>query len=247
MSNEILDHIGFYFHLDYKVLICASCGFSYFPNAVLGHVRQAHLIKITKDQQEAYDKTVDQLKPSTHHCFPPPPGKVAVELLNYCSGVCCNFCSFCCPLPNSFANHWSKEHRDMTVSPSDRSHIGTLQTFFFPTHRRYFEIIPPPKPAKSLYEIYLQTVVPTFKDFEVSIPTNEREIPPLLTQTQWHTHLADYVKNKSLCTKLVSLTSPPAIQHSILGKLVMLYLNNIRAMGKQSPMIVRCLLMECPR
>ena len=87
----------------------------------------------------------------------------------------------------------------------------------------------------------------TFKDFEVSIPTNAREIPPLLTQTQWHVYLDRYLQDKPLRNKLIMMITPTPLPQYTLGKLIIQYLHMVRSFAKNTSLIIHCLLMECPR
>ena len=197
--------------------------------------------------QSSWNETVKEFNPTSTTRIPPPRDLEPVDLLKVQDGICCNHCNYCCLKLNTFTNHWNFEHKDLPVTTGDRFHKGKVQTFFHPINRHYFEVKLPSSHSRNPFEIFLNKVIPTFQNLEVIIPTNAREIPPLLTQTQWHVHLSTYITNKPLRTKLIMLVTPPPLPQHTLGKLIIHYLNTICTFAKSTSMIVCCLLMECPR
>lgn len=84
-------------------------------------------------------------------------------------------------------------------------------------------------------------------------PISPTEIPPLLQETQWHSHLRNFTRSKKKSRALLSLTRLPTgkeAQQDPLGdtlrQTIVLYMRNIHKKARDSDLDVRALLIECP-
>jgi Orsellinic acid/F9775 biosynthesis cluster protein D len=252
-TNDIFTFMGVRFHNHFKKLICL-CGIAQLPSATVTHIHH-HGIQLTKPQILAFGEIVKELGiTDNHEVTKPPPGGPPIELLDQVTdGFCCNHCTFCGPKKKSFDNHWYKNHKDLTILPGYRHHLGTLQTFFRPVGECYFEVNPLLSELSSddMFVIYMRDEVSNFPVFPATAPAHAHEVPPMLQLTQWHIHLQDYSKDYRTRGHLLSLVTLPThilkkgLGH--LGDIVTNYLKDIRAKAINTTVAMRCLLMECPR
>jgi hypothetical protein len=251
-SFPILDYLGFHLDTTYNILICLSCGKAILPDAVLGHAKATHNIAITRADHHVFNKLTTQIHFSTNTHLIPPVNHQPVPYLKLTpSDYCCNLCSYCCLTKRTFAEHWNSHHQSLSSSilPKDHSHSGIVQTFYHPIAVSYFEVYPPSPPpsSTSLFDLFLRDVMPSYPPFSFNIPENSREIPPLLTQTQWHTHLKPYLSTKQSRLHLYQLAHSANITKTNLWKLTWNYSNTVSQFASTTSMRIRCLLMEYPR
>jgi hypothetical protein len=88
--------------------------------------------------------------------------------------------------------------------------------------------------------------LPNYAPFDVIIPSAPREIPPLLYNTRWHEHLAEFITNKRKRRLLFTLAHPTKFTKDPLWKLVWNYVGTVVNIAKDSSMRVRCMLTEYP-
>lgn len=247
-SSPLLDYLGYRFHTKHFVMICVSCGCAVLPDNALGHVKNQHRIIATKEQQELWKTTVAEWNVNTDSIIPSPTDRQPVELLKiHPRAYCCNICDYAALTIATFSKHWSVKHRNNNLPPSERSHEGYVQTFYSHAPCTYFEVDNPISTSTSLFDLFIRKEIPSYEPFDVIIPSAPREIPPLLYNTRWHEHLADYMVDKKTRQSLYTLAHPINFTKDRLWKLVWNYLNIVVDIVKDSSMRVRCLLTEYPR
>jgi hypothetical protein len=246
-SSPLFEQIGFRFHDLYKVMICITCKSAWLPSAIPGHLKNQHKIYLTSSERHQLLTTLqdwDALQSAKVTTI----NKIPVELLRiHPNAYCCNKCTYCALSSDTLHGHWNKEHKHPFTPVSDRFHIGHVQTFFNPVPKVFFQVNPPPPSSKSIFDIFLAKELPTYPLPSVSIPTQAREIPPLLTSTLWHIHLSDYLPTKSLRQQLRSLIAPSHLSKSTLWILTWKYMLLTREFAQKSSMRAVILLNECPQ
>jgi Orsellinic acid/F9775 biosynthesis cluster protein D len=251
-STSLASRLGLWIHTEFHIVICSSCGIAWKPMNILGHLKKAHKIKMKKKDEEevvswihSYGITDSSLVGTPMPRFAP------VELIKvHQDGHCCNICDYCCPSLRSFENHWSRNHQKIKVKPSKRFHRSDIQTFFDPVPVKYFEVSTclQQVPISSAFDIYIKKELPNQQSFQPTIPLKEREIPPFLHVTQWHTHLAGYLTNDVRRKELRDMVRlPKGLQTSDLHSVVIQYMQSVSRKACELPYQLRCLLIECPR
>ena len=255
LSDPILELMGVTYHGHFKVLLCL-CGKALTSDSAITHVEGHGAVLSPKDKTKFSDFVM------AHYCatgpsdiqHPSPKGPPVEILSQVTNGFCCNSCSYCAREKKTFMNHCYAKHGKEKQLPLDRRyHLGTVQTFFQPVGVQYFEVTPglATLPKEDPFAIYIRDVVPQYKAFPATLPTNAREVPPLLQATQWHTHLQEYSTDHRKRAALRSLITLPSRSTSTginsLGSVVFQYLKDIRRLANRTTFAMRCLLMECPR
>ena len=189
-----------------------------------------------------------------------PQDEAPVKGLKIRRGIACTNgnCDYCCTTKNSHYMHWSKHHRSKASSAADEHRDADLQ-FHFQSHPKYFAMEPALMGTDSDSTLYQY-----IKQFNKKIaesnsngvpldPISPTEVPPLLQETQWHTHLHRFTHSKTKLKALLRLTRLPTgkkAQHDPLGdtlrQTIVLYLRNIHKKARDSDLDVRALLIECP-
>jgi len=247
-TSPLLNYLGYRFHTTHLVMICVSCGVAQLPQNALGHIKNQHKISTTKEQKEQWNHTVTEWNVSSEYVIPSPTDRQPVELLQlHANAYCCNCCDYAALTISSFSKHWSIRHKSENLPPSERYHEGCVQTFYSHAPCTYFEVDVPIFHSTSLFDIYMKKEVPNYPPFDVTIPTAPREIPPLLYNTRWHEHLADYMTDKKQRRLLFTLAHPTHHTKERLWNLIRDYLNCVVDVVKDTNMRVRCLLVEYPR
>lgn len=247
-SSTLLDYLGFRFHIKHCIMICVACGYAILPGNALGHVKNQHSISVSQDQQKLWVQTTTEWKVTTSSLVPSPQDRQPVELLKlHTNAYCCNCCNYAALTISTFSKHWSLSHKSLNLRPNERYHDGCVQTFYSHAPCIYFEVDTPIPNSNSLFDVYMKKEVPSYASFDVKIPSAPREIPPLLYNTRWHEHLADYITEKAKRRMLFTLAHPTKFTKCPLWKLVWNYLGAVANIAKDSSMRVRCLLTEYPR
>lgn len=248
LSSPLLNYLGYRFHTKHLVLICVACEYAILPINALGHVKNQHGIFASKEQQALWIDTCTELNITTGCPVPLPKGSDQVELLKvHSDAYCCNCCDYACLTVTTFSKHWGTQHNSSDLRPSDRHHRGYVQTFYSHAPCTYFEVAIPISNSTTLFDVYSKKEIPNYAPFNVAIPSAPREIPPLLYNTRWHEHLADYITDKKERESLFTLAHPSKISKTSLWKLVWDYLSTVSNVAKDTSMRVRCLLTEYPR
>ena len=246
-SSPLLEYLGYRFHVHHLVVICVACGFAVLPGHALGHAKKQHNIFASKEQQELWTQTVNDWKVTTSTSLLSPRNRQPIELLNiHHDAYCCNACEYAALTTATFSKHWGHSHRAQNVPPNERYHRGCVQTFYSHAPCTYFEVNLPIPGSSSLFDIYMKKEVPSHTSFDVIIPSAPREIPPLLSTTRWHEHLAEYLTDRPRRRVLMTLAHPTKYTKCPLWKMVWNYLSEIASVAKESSMRVRCLLTEYP-
>ena len=248
-SSPLLDYLGYRFHKVHRVMICVSCECAIVATSAIAHANNQHNIKTTLDNKRSWQNTVLDWNVTSSTSIPAPHNRQPVELLKiHPKAFCCNQCTYAALSPLTFSKHWSMTHRSQIhIASADRYHHGYVQTFFPHISCQYFEVDPPTPTTSLLFDVYKKKEVPTYPSFNLTIPSAPREIPPLLYQTRWHEHLADYIKEPAKRRILMPLAHPKQYTKCPLWKLVWNYIAAIADIAKHSSMRVRCLLTEYPR
>lgn len=250
-STPLLAQVGLHIHLQYKIVICASCGIAWRPSSVIGHIKKAHQVKIQKGDEEKIITLIKSHGITDDSAVPTPMARSApVELIKVHQGYCCNLCDFCCPGSRTCDNHWSRNHRKSSMKPGKRFHRGEIQTFFDPTPKKYFEVLTCLRKVTigSPFDIYIKDELPKQQAFQPTMPIKDREIPPFLQVTQWHTHLTEYLTNDTRRKALRDIVRlPKGLQHNTLHAVVIKYMQTVSKMASELAYSLRCLLIECPR
>ncbi|KAG6875527.1 hypothetical protein C0992_003478, partial [Termitomyces sp. T32_za158] len=126
-------------------------------------------------------------------------------------GYLCTKCNYCAMTESSFTKHWNEHHKTLLAAFNSRYTRGPVQTFFRPIPTRFFRInLHPTTAPPNVFEIFLAKEAQSTPS-TVHIPDNAREIPPLLTCTQWHLHVKPYLSDRSKRESLHSIVKPPLI------------------------------------
>jgi len=247
-TSTLLDYLGYRFHTKHQVMICVSCGYAILPGNAITHVKNQHNISVSKEQQVSWNQTVEELNVTENTSIPPPQDRKPVELLRiHTNAYCCNCCNYAALTIATFGKHWSAKHKSVSLRPSERHREGCVQTFYSHAPCTYFEVDIPIPNSTNLFDIYMKKEVPSYDSFDVTIPSAPREIPPLLYNTRWHEHLADFITNNEKRRTLLTLAHPTKFAKDPLWKLVWNYLGCVANIAKDSSMRVKCLLTEYPR
>lgn len=248
-SSPLLDYLGFRFHTKHLVMICVACECAIWPENAITHVKKQHSIPVSKVQQEEWDQTTIRWNVAPDHLAPPPMHNCQpVELLKlHSNAYCCNSCPYAALTIGTFSKHWSMTHQSLHILPSERYHDGCVQTFYSHAPCTYFQVDIPIPSSTTLFNVYMKKELPGYAPFDVILPSAPREIPPLLYNTRWHEHIADYITDREKCRTLFMLAHPTSYTKNPLWKLVWNYLGTVASIAKNTSMRVRCLLTEYPR
>lgn len=247
-SSPLLEYLGFRFHTEHSVMICVACQYAVWPENAITHVKNQHDIPVSREQQESWKQTVTEWNVAPDHTVPSVQSHQPVELLKiHANAYCCNSCTYAALSMGTFSKHWSTEHRTVNIRPNERYHDGCVQTFYSHAPCIFFEVDIPIPTSTPMFNIYMKKEVPNYVPFDVVIPSAPREIPPLLYNTRWHEHIADYITDKAKCRLLFTLAHPTRYTKCSLWKLVWNYLGAVANIAKDTTMRVRCLLTEYPR
>jgi Orsellinic acid/F9775 biosynthesis cluster protein D len=251
-STTLASRFGLWVHTEFHIMICASCGIAWKPMNIFGHLKKAHKIKMKKKEEEEVISWINSHGITDRSLVRTPMPRFApVELIKvHRDGYCCNICDYCCPGLRTFENHWSSKHQKIRVSLSKRFHQSDIQTFFDPVPMKYFEVSSclQQVPISSAFDIYIKKELPNHPSFQPTIPLKEREVPPFLHVTQWHTHLAGFLTNDVRRKELRDIVRlPKGLQSNTLHSVVIRYMQSVSSMACELPYQLRCLLIECPR
>jgi hypothetical protein len=247
-SSPLLDYLGYRFNTAHSVMICVSCGYAVMPGHAIGHIKNKHNISVSREQEELWHQTVTEWNVICDGPVPSPQDRQPVELLKiHRNAYCCNHCSYASLTIATFSKHWSLTHKDLNTPPAERYRDGCVQTFYSHAPCTYFEIDMPILNSTPIFDVYMKKEVPTYKPFDVILPSAPREIPPLLYCTRWHEHLAEYITDKGSRRTLYTLAHPTKYTKCPLWKLVWNYLSAVTELAADSSIRVRCLLTEYPR
>jgi hypothetical protein len=221
-SSPLLDYLGYRFHKVHRIMICVSCQYGVVATSAIAHANNQHNIKATQENKKCWQNTVLDWNVSVSTSIPISHDHSPVELLKiHADAYCCNNCTYAALSPLTFSKHWGTVHcSQVHVATGDRYHCGSVQTFFPHIACQFFEVDPPTPATGSLFDVYKKKEVPTYQSFSLTIPSAPREIPPLLYQTRWHDHLADYIKEPAKCRALMPLAHPQQYTKCPLWKLV---------------------------
>lgn len=247
-SSSLFDYLGYRFHAKHFIMICVTCECAVLPSGALSHVKNQHSISVSREQQEHWTQTIVEWNVTTNSSIPSPQDHQPVELLKlHANAYCCNYCAYAALTIATFSKHWGLNHKSIHLPSKERYHDGFVQTFYSHAPCTYFEVNVPIPNSTALFDVYMKKEIPSYTPFDVIIPSAPREIPPLLYNTRWHEHLADYIIDKEKRRSLFSLAHPTGFSKSPLWKLVWNYLGTVANIAKNSSMRVRCLLTEYPR
>ena len=251
-STPVLARAGLRIHTEHHIVICVSCGLAWRPTNVIGHIKRAHHVNMNKGDETEIMSSINHHGITDESLVATPTPKMApVELIRVeQDGFCCNLCQYCCRSRRTFDNHWSSNHREPFTNTNERFHKGEIQTFFDPVPVNFFEvsICLQQVPVGSAFDIYVKKEHPTHTAFQPTIPLKDREIPPFLHVTQWHTHLGEYITNvvtRKALRDIIRL--PKKLQQDDLHSVVIKYMKTISDRSSQLAYQLRCLLIECPR
>jgi hypothetical protein len=249
-----------------SVLACIGCKKGLKPSNALMHVTSApHKLKISKPRRAEVKAWITDnshaLADNTHDLPDPlPQDEAPVKGLKVFNGLACSIgnCRYCCLSKKSFATHWSSKHRTNALRSADGRRDAHVQRHFR-SHPRYFAVEPAlagADPKGPLYQYIKQfnkrLARETSDSRAAAEPISPTEVPPLLQETQWHSHLSRFTRSKKKLNALLSLTRLPTgkkAQQDPLGdtlrQTIILYMRNIHKKARDSDLDVRALLIEC--
>jgi Orsellinic acid/F9775 biosynthesis cluster protein D len=247
-TSPLLDYLGYRFHTKHMVMICVACECAILLDNGLGHVKKKHNTPVPREQEELWNHTITEWNITSNPSIPCPKDRKPVELLKlHSDAICCNHCEYACLSMTTFSKHWSTNHKTSNLDRAERFHEGWVQTFYSHAPCVYFEVNVPIPNSTPLFDVYMRKEIPNYSPFDVIIPSAPREIPPLLYNTRWHEHLAEYLTDKPKRRLMFSLAHPSKFTKDPLWKLVWDYMNIVVDVSKESSMRVRCILTEYPR
>ena len=244
------------------VLACIACQKGIKPSNALSHAKsKPHKLRISKQRQAeitAWIKNAGKMAdhtrdlPKVH-----PQGEKPVEGLPVFKGFSCTECAYCCRKTRMHDSHWSKHHRNHGSPAAMNRDDADVQTYFKNTPK-YFSVNPVLKgtTARSIIRLYVNQHskdVASFLSDTILPPISPLEVPPLLQETQWHSHLRRFLHSKKKIRdlrRLVRLPRGKKAQKDPLGDTlraaIVLYMRNIRKKGLDSPLDVRGILTSAP-
>jgi len=172
-------------------------------------------------------------------------------------GFACMKCDYCSGTPQTHATHWSTKHPHSASSASGDCKDAEIQTHFRSTPR-YFAVNTVLRGTNphSILHLYVKQHtedVAALNSNTVMPPISPMEVPPLLQETQWHSHLRSFTTSKAKIRALCRLTRLPTgkkAQDDPLGdtlrQVIVLYMRNIHKKGHDSPLDVRGILVLGP-
>lgn len=239
-----LQSIGFQMHPKLKLLICVQCQYAYIPSFIAGHLR-GHKIA-PKNLDTTLAELVNFFQISANHTtiFPNPNG-LAIEGIRVHDGLACTQCDYVCCTNGSADKHNQINHNSVQTPFTPCK----AQTLFYPTPRHFFSVTIP-KPALSsmtCYDLFADQIQPTIPQLSIGAALSEREISPLLSMTQWHSYLKDWVlqpRQRKLIKSLVRVASSQEPWAKALSKGVEAYMIKIRDIANETNYIVLKKLMQ---
>ncbi|KAG6848431.1 hypothetical protein H0H93_000226 [Arthromyces matolae] len=246
----LLETLGLTFNDVHKVIICLTCQCGWKAGSLAGHLARSHGIRLSPKEKDDLQSLlafldVDDTRIITVNSTVPIENLAIVD-----DAYLCVVCSYCSLSLQTLMKHFTDAHKQHHLKGESRYTRGSVQTIFKPSPIQYFRVERPPITPESinLYDVFVSQELPRFSPLTQVLPQNAREIPPLLTCTQWHLHLAPYIETRLQRESIKSLTEPPIISDdNPLWIVTYKYLNQIRIMSDKASFRCRILLMECPR
>ena len=239
-----------------ELLACTQCLCGIPPASVLKHA-DSHGIEITRAEKRTLTEWMSsrKLAKRSEDLTTPPPNSSPISGLKIFTGHACTLCRFCACEPLTIQKHLSQEHHNRAGTWQENCKAVSLQAFFR-TRPCYFAV----KPALAglmltdLYRLYLEQIAPPIDESQrVNPPQDPHEVPPLVRMMGWHEHLAPYLTDRSKIRSIRGLMQLPTASQGVrwlgapLRATITRYMKDIRTKANNSPLAVRCLLMECPR
>ena len=139
-----------------------------------------------------------------------------VNSLRVFKGFACTvgFCDYCCLKTNLYGMHWQNHHRSSSSTQADDRTEAFVQSHF-KSHPRYFAVEPTlegadPNGVIRQYMKLFKKKMATLKSDHITFdPISPTEVPPLLQETQWHTHLHKYTRSPESIKAVCQLTHLP--------------------------------------
>jgi hypothetical protein len=250
LQNDFLVHIDCRFHPMFKVIVCLSCNRAVPPAELRAHVKShfengytgknfftlrvfSARLADTMEEFPVVDTVTDQLNP--------PPFLPEVEGLECHAGLLCaaEGCFYCCSEKkeaggaghsSTLDNHYLCHHKALGLSTGKRGTVCVMQRFNHNTS--YFPVKPLPPSNPALYDLFKEKFVdswPAQDNPSLSIE-HDRDVPPLLTMTGWHLHLANFYESKADRESICNFVRLPkeTEDYGAVPKLVLLYFSVVR-------------------
>jgi hypothetical protein len=246
---------GLALHSVYKTVHCLQpkCLTAVRLDNVVGHLK-SHSKLSAKERSDLMEFLTSWGATSeTPHVSTDPPPAPVEGLSIYNDGHVCCACGHCIPAATTFATHWSRYHR--YDDRDDRFRLATLQTFY-QLRPVFFEVVPPAEMIhqQDLFSIFLRERAPQIHAMmadSLPKPFDAAEIHPLLRFTDWDSHLAAYIDSRKKIKNLLGLMKLPAPKDtSYFGRLRQViadYMDAVGSVARNTPVIVRQMLMVFPR
>lgn len=239
-----------------KILTCTQCLCGIPPASVLEHAT-SHGIEISRADKRRLNEwlSITTLAKCSEDLRSPPPGSPPISGLNIFTGFACTLCTFCACESSTIQKHLSLTHPNRAGTWQEKCKAASLQAYFR-TRPCYFAVQPALAglAPTDLYRLYLEQIAPPIDESQrVNPPQDPHEIPPLVRMMGWHDHLAPYLTDRSQIRSIRTLMQLPTASRGVewlgspLRGAIHRYMKDIRAKAINSPLAVRCLLMECPR
>jgi hypothetical protein len=264
--TQMLENVGLFVipvNKEVAVLACIACKKGIKPSNALSHAKsKLHKLRISKERQAEITAWIqnagDTLADHTRD-LPKvlPQGEKPVGGLEVLKGISCTECAACYKKENAHDSHWSKHHRNNGSSAAADREFADVQTHFKHSPK-YFSVNPVLRgtTARSIIHLYVNQHskdVASFLSDDIMPPISPLEVPPLLQETQWHSHLRRFLHSKKKIRdlrRLVQLPRGKKAQKDPLGdtlrEVIVLYMRNIRKKGLDSPLDVRGILTSAP-
>ncbi|KIM38957.1 hypothetical protein M413DRAFT_75527, partial [Hebeloma cylindrosporum] len=237
-----------------QLLVCTKCEYALFPHSAVIHSSTHGIILSKKDKPSLqsiidnrnFAKKSEDVPSPTYPCAP-------IDGLKQSNGFACILCTYCCVTEKTMSTHISINHKGSNAKDKSKSIIDQA---LFGQHPKYFAVVPSLVGSKknNLFAIYLQQYAPYIDSLQLhNPPLDANEVPPLLKIMQWHEHLKPYTGDRMKVQQLMELTSLPTSSRgeSWMGEPLRLtiegYIKDASHKGNNSPLGIKCLLMECPR
>ncbi|KAJ8695727.1 hypothetical protein PTI98_008300 [Pleurotus ostreatus] len=252
-TTDTLAKYGLMVHRHYSTLHCMACLDTWVPSKVVAHLR-SHSFTISREDESQLLHVLRQLHiVSTETALAPKTLGPPVEGLAIHTGFRCNFCTYCTLKKTSMGKHVCKE-APVGSQFGSPFRTATVQTFWSVLHRHYFEVTAPLSTQPddiSLLDIYASKLLPDLTTItHILQPIHPHELPLMVQMTGWHTHLADYLKDRRLVGDLLDLVQLPTrgsgSRLAKLGDVANEYLEIAGRRISKSPFEVRKMLKRYP-
>jgi len=173
-----------------------------FLNQTLGDV-QHHVAQVIQN----FSLPVAQTAPVVPDQVPCPP----VEMLPVSDGLLCRLCPrYAAGTPATMEKHFRQEHSNIP-SQNRAKHIapGKYQTIFSDQLRKLFPVHESPSlPVDDPYRLFLESPLAELT-LDPAAPVTERDVPPLLRETEWHILLEGHADSTTGRTSVRGLVARP--------------------------------------